>query len=369
MGYESLILEMKRLTPPSRESIYEYMENADLLIGIVNDAQSKIFANQHPGWKRTSTAMLDGQAMHVKFMGSVFRFEAYEALLKLLHWLNKVIISNHLPPSFIPEANQLWINAMKQILSPETSASIIPYYQWMEKNFSRIASAALPNDVPGIILDPALERIREDFLVFLTIGDFSKCLSLASEFINSIPRLMDFYLQIIQPCMYEIGHLWEEGEISAAQEHLVSSMVTRIISYFYIKADMTTQVANKAIIATAPYEFHELGARMVADFLELHGWKVGFLGANTPIDCIIDMVNEFEPDILGISVTMFSNLDYAEELIRLVRKECRHKRFKIIVGGYAFQMEGTIWRAIGADGCSNNAREAVTLARSLVRDL
>lgn len=44
---------------------------------------------------------------------------------------------------------------------------------------------------------------------------------------------------------------------------------------------------RRAVMACAADELHELGARMVADFLQLDGWDVSFLSASVPISSIV----------------------------------------------------------------------------------
>ncbi len=41
-------------------------------------------------------------------------------------------------------------------------------------------------------------------------------------------------MKVITFSMYDIGRLWENGDISVAQEHLATSIVIRIITYLYM---------------------------------------------------------------------------------------------------------------------------------------
>jgi len=66
------------------------------------------------------------------------------------------------------------------------------------------------------------------------------------------------------------------------------------------------------VIAYVGGELHELGARMVADFLEMDGLETYYISANTPADSLIDAIQEKQPDLVGLSVSMSFNVPEAK---------------------------------------------------------
>lgn len=50
-------------------------------------------------------------------------------------------------------------------------------------------------------------------------------------------------------------------------------------------------------------ELHHVGANMVADVLEAHGWDVRYLGTNLPHRSILQAIREHQADWVGISAT------------------------------------------------------------------
>ena len=54
-------------------------------------------------------------------------------------------------------------------------------------------------------------------------------LELVHDTVQGPEDVAPFYLELIQPALWEVGALWETGEISVAQEHLVSAMAVRAI--------------------------------------------------------------------------------------------------------------------------------------------
>ena len=107
---------------------------------------------------------------------------------------------------------------------------------------------------------------------------------------------------------------------------------------------------------------------MVADFFEMAGWDTYYLGANVPLEGIIDSVTERGANVLAISATMSYHVSAVADVIRAVRQSSGHRAIRILVGGYPFRVDPELWRSVGADGFAVDAPEAVTLASRLLGD-
>jgi DNA-binding transcriptional MerR regulator len=107
--------------------------------------------------------------------------------------------------------------------------------------------------------------------------------------------------EILTPLLQAVGDRWERGEITVAQEHFVSETVRSRLGH--LLADAGGGVRGVAVLACAPGEQHELGLMMVAIALRRDGWKVFYLGANTPLADAIDLARRESANVLGISVT------------------------------------------------------------------
>lgn len=96
---------------------------------------------------------------------------------------------------------------------------------------------------------------------------------------------------------------------------------------------------RKAIIACVANEYHQLGGRMVADIFELHGWDGYFLGANTPSEELLRLIDDKKPDLIGLSLAISFNLDNLWKVVEMVR--VTFHELPILVGGQAFRWGGT----------------------------
>ena len=120
------------------------------------------------------------------------------------------------------------------------------------------------------------------------------------------------------------------------------------------------------VAACARDELHEIGTRSVADFFEMDGWDTCFLGANVPIEGVVKTALDRRPHLIALSATIISHVDGIAELIERLRSHESLREIPILVGGYPFKLDPTLWRSLGADGSATRADEAVALGNRLV---
>ena len=306
--------------------------------------------------------MLDNNSNHLRFITNVLKLNDYELPAKTLPWVYKTYLSRGFSPHFFPEVLKGWMEAILEILYPETAQEILSVYRAMlefhEFTLSRSEGALIQMEV-----DEEWRPVEKKAVFSLLKGDYKELLDIAREVIKDENTLKEFYIKVVQPAMYEIGILWQTGEISVAEEHLATSMMNRLMASTY---DMITTIAahprRKAVVLSSQNEYHELGARIVADFLELKGWNVSFLGVNTPVSEVLKLLEKTTPFLLAVSVTMSFNLDSAKKLIQSIKSSRNLSGMRIMVGGLVFNESQDLWQRIGADGTANNALEAVHLA-------
>lgn len=146
----------------------------------------------------------------------------------------------------------------------------------------------------------------------------------------------------------------EDPDTCIWKEHVRSSLIRAIVEscYPYVlkqrKAGPGRTHGDRVLVVCPTEEYHELGARMVADFFTLHGYEVTFIGANTPRGVILSAARHVRPRYLAVSVTNYCNLFDAQRVIAAVRKELGTS-VKVVVGGNAFKRNKGVASEIGAD--------------------
>jgi methanogenic corrinoid protein MtbC1 len=111
--------------------------------------------------------------------------------------------------------------------------------------------------------------------------------------------------RVIAPAMHEIGELWERGALTVAQEHLASAVSYHVLTRLYpgLLRESTRQ-GDTVVVAAVHGEHHVLGLRMVADVLDGAGFDVRFLGTDVPESSLLAWVQEHEPAVVALGVTM-----------------------------------------------------------------
>ncbi len=179
------------------------------------------------------------------------------------------------------------------------------------------------------------ELIYEEYKNALLAGDKQTCKRIIDRLIDQNADILVVYQDFFQRSLYEIGLLWEKNEISVAREHLATSITGNLMTLFYPIIFSAEKIGKKAIITCLANEYHQIGAKMVADVFEISGWDSYFLGANTPAKELIRFIHEQEPDMLAVSLAIYSNYPRLLELLDLVAAE--FPQLPIIVGGQAFK--------------------------------
>lgn len=136
--------------------------------------------------------------------------------------------------------------------------------------------------------------------------------------------------------MVEIGEHWHRGEITVAAEHALTSRVKHmLLGLFYINNAETSPQSSEAplaLCATLPHELHELGLLRVALYLKSWGFRVTYLGANTPIVDIEDYCQRRKPTMVVVSCA--SSLNLTSMVQSLKQLELRVSPLSpVVVGG------------------------------------
>lgn len=177
------------------------------------------------------------------------------------------------------------------------------------------------------------------YLNALITGNKKQCLDTVQDLLDRNIEIYDLYILLFQKAMYEIGEMWEMNRISVAAEHLATSITESLLSLVYPRIFAADHIGRKAVIACVANEYHQIGGKMVADIFELHGWDGYFLGANVPPDELMKLIDNKKPDLVGLSLAVYFNLDNLSRVVEMIRHTFQD--LPILVGGQAFRWGGT----------------------------
>jgi methanogenic corrinoid protein MtbC1 len=160
--------------------------------------------------------------------------------------------------------------------------------------------------------------------------------------------------RVVEPVLERVGDGWATGELSVAQEHLVSAAVRARLERQL--ADARGGTRGVAVLACVPGERHELGLLMLGTLLRADGWQVAYLGADAPIDDALDLAERVGAALLCLSVTM-------RDHVASVSKIHMPLGVTLVVGGPAANER--VARRLGAVHVNDNLRRSVRELRRL----
>ena len=167
--------------------------------------------------------------------------------------------------------------------------------------------------------------------------------------------------EIIRPALVQVGDLWEKGKISIHQEHLASQAVTEALIRIAPEVHRKPSNGLSAAFACVEGELHDIGLRCLAYSFESEGWKIYYLGANTPMDSISSFVNLLKPEMVALSFTMMENKEIMKNDFQILSNDIRSYGGKIIFGGSNIQ--GISEADLYCDRIVRSASEALEFAR------
>ena len=146
----------------------------------------------------------------------------------------------------------------------------------------------------------------------------------------SLPILAD---QVVRPAMVRLGEQWQSGGLNIDQEHLTSYAVLEALANLNPELHRKPSHDLTAVCACAEGDYHELGLRMLSYALETEGWKVHYLGGNTPFRTLRSYMKSTRPELLCLSATIIGGKRELIGSIRSIGKTARGMGAAYVVGG------------------------------------
>ncbi len=105
--------------------------------------------------------------------------------------------------------------------------------------------------------------------------------------------------EVLLPYLHELGQRWERGEASVAQEHFASGVIRgRLLG---LARDWGQGVGPVAVLGCFPGEQHDIGLIAFGLALRARGWRIVYLGSDTPIDTVKQVTRVIDVSIVVLS--------------------------------------------------------------------
>lgn len=106
-------------------------------------------------------------------------------------------------------------------------------------------------------------------------------------------------VDVLVPFFVRVGEMWELGRIGIAQEHFASSLVRRRLGALSMTWGLGT--GPIAVLACPPGEFHDIILMSFGVLLGRAGWRVRYLGEDTPIPSLVSACRLTKPDAVVLA--------------------------------------------------------------------
>lgn len=140
-------------------------------------------------------------------------------------------------------------------------------------------------------------------------------------------RSLDSALRdVVLPALHEVGEGWARGDLSVAQEHFASELVTGRLRGLAREWDVG--LGPRAVLACPSGERHDLGLLCCGLALHRRGWRVTYLGPDTPTDALETTIDLVDPALVVIGAIQPEPLHAAAPGLRRLAR-----RVEMAVGG------------------------------------
>jgi MerR family transcriptional regulator, light-induced transcriptional regulator len=127
----------------------------------------------------------------------------------------------------------------------------------------------------------------------------------------SVPAVLD---AVVLPYLRELGDRWERGEVTVGQEHFASNLLRgRLLG---LARGWDGGAGPRALLACPPGELHDLALIAFGLALRARGWRITYVGADTPLSTLGEMALKLRPDAVVLAATTAERFAADEAALR-----------------------------------------------------
>ena len=199
----------------------------------------------------------------------------------------------------------------------------------------------------------------------IVAGKSDDCATATHQALEAGQQPQDIINNEMIRAMGEVGQRFQNGKAFVPQLLMAGRAMKAGLEVLKpLMAGQQVTSLGKVLIGTVKGDLHDIGKNLVASMLEGCGFEVVNIGIDVSADTFIEAVKKHQPDILAMSALLTTTMGYMKEVIDALESAGIRHRVKVMVGG-APVTQGFA-DEIGADGYSDNANSAVTVAKQLL---
>jgi len=173
-------------------------------------------------------------------------------------------------------------------------------------------------------------------------------------------------LDAVRQAMAIVGQRYDEGTYFLPELLLAGEMLNQITEVIKPELAKVPEVKRlgKVVMGTVEGDIHDIGKNIVSFMLDVNGFDVLDLGVDISPQKFVEAIQDFEPQVVGLSGFLALAYDAMKETVEAIKKAGLRDKVKIMVGGG--QVSDEVRKYTGADAYGKDAMAGVSLAKAWV---
>ena len=205
----------------------------------------------------------------------------------------------------------------------------------------------------------------EKFYEALSQGKMDEAKRLTQEALDAGESAAKVLKDGLIAAMDRIGVKFKNGELYIPEVLIAArAMHAGMAILKPILAKSEGVMAGKVVIGTVKGDLHDIGKNLVGLMLEGAGFQVKDLGSDVTPEKYVEAVRESGANLVAMSALLTTTMGSMKGVIEALQASGVRPQVKVMIGGAPVTQQYA--NEIGADGYSDNASGAVTLARKML---
>lgn len=168
--------------------------------------------------------------------------------------------------------------------------------------------------------EPTARRHRDRLLDRLLAGDEAGAWQVVAAALASRTTPDRAHLDLLAPCLAEVGRRWAAGTLTVGGEHVASATATRVASRLAPLCARRGRRRGTVVLGGPPGEQHALPLVLLTNVLRARGWRVVEMGPDTPAAGFVDAARGADRLVaLGVSAGSDATTGAAAAVLREAR--------------------------------------------------
>ena len=296
---------------------------------------------------------------NLKFLAYAIALDSKETFVNYTKWLREVLHNLNFKDEAIIDNYYFIKDALTSFLRDDKLKTA---YAYIDIAISQLKYPLVRT--PNYITEcNPLKEVASQYMTLVLNRNQKNAYDLLKD-IRDNHSIKHVYSHILQPTLYEIGRQWQLRKLPLADVHYFSNTTDLFINQLYLLSFEKSKDAKNIITCCIGKETHDIGIKMIAYALSNKGYNNIHLGAYTPVEAVLEVLESQEIHAIIASATMLENVTYLSKLIENIKNQ--QLDLKVLVGGYAFNTNKNLWKTIQADGYSRDVFSALELLDDLI---